>query len=101
LDYVKRSDRKSIPTEDEYFVTQQNREPSPEEKALEREVKEQLFKTCNQLKPPYREIALDFFYHEIPPNQISQQTGKNLKTVQTQIYRAKAMLQKKYKKEAG
>jgi RNA polymerase sigma-70 factor (ECF subfamily) len=55
---------------------------------------------CNSLKPPYREIALDYFLKELTASEIAANTGKNLKTVQTQIYRAKAMLQKKYKKGA-
>jgi len=43
---------------------------------------------------------MDYFYHELPAADIAANTGKNIKTVQTQIYRAKTMLQKKYKKEA-
>lgn len=100
LDYIKRSERQSIPTEDEYFVLQRDREPSPEENILETEVKKQLYRHCLTLKTPYREIALDYFYSELQPSEIAIKTGKNLKTIQTQIYRAKAMLQKKYRKEA-
>lgn len=100
LDYLKRADRQSIPTEDEYFLTQKDKEPSPEENVLENEVKRQLFDRCNLLKQPYREIALDYFYNEQTAADIAANTGKNLKTVQTQIYRAKAMLQKKYRKGA-
>ena len=100
LDFIKRSDRQSIPTEDEYFLTQKDKEPSPEENILELEVKRQLSERCNTLKPPYREIAMDYFYRELPALEIASNTGKNLKTVQTQIYRARALLQKKYKKGA-
>jgi RNA polymerase sigma-70 factor (ECF subfamily) len=100
LDYIKRSDRKSIPTEDEYFLTQKDKEPSPEDSFLELEVKTQIQNRCNELKTPYREIALDYFYKELSANEIADNSGKNLKTVQTQIYRARAMLQKKYKKGA-
>lgn len=100
FDYLKRAERKSIPTEDDYFYDQKCRGPSPEENVLEQELKTQLFERCNNLKTPYKEIALDYFYKELTPSQIADTTGKNIKTVQTQIYRAKAMLQKKYKKEA-
>lgn len=93
-------ERRNIPIEDEYFTDVENREPSPEENVLETEVKQQLYKHCSLLKPPYREIAIDYFYRELPPTEIANKNGKNLKTIQTQIYRAKAMLQKKYKKEA-
>jgi RNA polymerase sigma-70 factor, ECF subfamily len=100
LDYLKRSERQSIPTEDVYFLEQRDKEPTPEDNVLEAEVKKQLSIRCNELKSPYREIALDYFYLELPPAEIASKTGKNLKTVQTQIYRAKAMLQKKYRKGA-
>jgi RNA polymerase sigma-70 factor (ECF subfamily) len=98
LDYLKKAERKSVPTEDEYFLTQVNKEPSPEESVLETEVKRQLSDRCKGLKSPYREIALDYFYNELSAAEISAKTGKNLKTVQTQIYRARSLLQKTYKK---
>jgi RNA polymerase sigma-70 factor (ECF subfamily) len=100
LDYLKRSDRHSIPTGEEYFVTQTDNTPSPEESVLELEIKKQLAERCNKLKPPYREIALDYFYSELSAAEIAANTGKNLKTVQTQIYRARALLQKTYRKGA-
>lgn len=67
---------------------------------MEHEVKRQLSERCNSLKSPYREIALDYFYRELTAAEIAESTGKNLKTVQTQIYRARAMLQKTYRKGA-
>lgn len=100
LDFIKRADRQSIPTEEEYFLTQKDKVPSPEDNVLEHEVKRQLSERCNNLKSPYREIALDFFYRELTAAEIAENTGKNLKTVQTQIYRARAMLQKTYRKGA-
>ncbi|HWT73406.1 MAG TPA: RNA polymerase sigma factor [Mobilitalea sp.] len=100
LDFIKRADRQSIPTEDEYFVTQANKEASPEQNILEAEVRRQLSERCNSLKSPYREIALDYFYRELSAAEIAANTGKNLKTVQTQIYRARALLQKNYRKGA-
>lgn len=100
LDYLKKSDRHSIPTEAEYFIAQRDRKPSPEENVLETETKQQLYERCNCLKSPYREVAMDYFYKELHPTEIADVTGKKLKTVQTQIYRAKEMLQKKYRRES-
>lgn len=97
---MKRAERRSIPVEDEYFLIQKDNSPTLEEKVLDNEVKHQLLNRCNQLQSPYKEIALDYFYYEISAADIADKTGKNLKTVQTQIYRAKAMLRKKYEKEA-
>ncbi|MGF7146234.1 RNA polymerase sigma-70 factor (ECF subfamily) [Anaerotaenia torta] len=100
LDFIKRAEHRSIPTEDDYFLIQKAKDPSPEENVLELEVKRQLFQRCNSLKSPYREIAFDYFYRELTAAEIAANTGKNLKTVQTQIYRARAMLQKTYRKGA-
>lgn len=98
LDYLKRSDRQSIPTEEDYFTAHTDKAPSIEDRILELEMKEQLAARCNKLKPPYREIALDYFYSELSAAEIAENSGKNLKTVQTQIYRARALLQKAYRK---
>ncbi len=69
-----------------------------EQNVLEREARRQLSERCNRLKSPYREVALDYFFRELSPTEIAENTGKNLKTVQTQIYRARALLQKNYRK---
>ncbi len=98
LDHLKRADRQSIPTDEDYFLLQKDKTPSPEDNVLEHEVKEQLYHRCNQLKSPYKEISLDYFYREKSVADIVNESGKNTKTVQTQIYRAKALLQKKYRK---
>lgn len=98
LDYLKRAERKSIPMEQDYFHIQKDKEPTPEENVIQMEVKEQLLYCCNALKTPYREIALDYFYHDMAPSDIASKTGKNIKTVQTQIYRARGMLKKIFKK---
>ena len=100
LDFIKRADRQSIPTEDDYFLGQPNKDASPEESVLEFEIRRQLSLRCNNLKSPYREVALDYFYRELSAIEIATNTGKNLKTVQTQIYRARALLQKTYRKGA-
>lgn len=99
MDYQKHSARRSIPMEDQYFSDSAAGQQSPESEYLEEEVKRRLYQCCEQLKPPYRDVALDYFYHEIPIQEIAGKTGKNLKTLQTQVYRAKAMLRKLYRRE--
>ena len=42
---------------------------------------------------------MDYYYYELDINEIVQKTGKNKKTLQTQIYRAKGMLKKLMRKE--
>lgn len=99
LDYLKRAGRKVIPMEDTYFNEVQCNKPSPEEHVLETDVKQKLFEVCSQLKPPYQEVALEYFYYEKDISDIVKQSGKNRKTIQTQVYRAKIMLRKLWRKE--
>lgn len=51
------------------------------------------------MKPPYDEIALDYYYYEMDVGEIAKKRERNVKTVQTQIYRARGMLRKHYRKK--
>ena len=99
IDYLKRAGRRSVPTEDSFFVTVPADSRSPENTALDHAIREELLRCCLSLSPPYRAVALDYFYHELSIQEIAGKTGRNLKTLQTQLYRAKAMLRKLYGKE--
>ncbi len=99
LDYLKHSSRRQIPTEEQLLITTPSPHPSFEQKMMEEAVRQELYDCCQKLKEPYRQVALDYFYHELEAGEIAARTGKNLKTVQTQIYRSKAMLRKLYRKE--
>ncbi|WP_343208153.1 RNA polymerase sigma factor [Anaerolentibacter hominis] len=100
LDVLRRSGKREIiPSEEEFFLAVADQGESPEESVLNRQVQEELRTFCEELKPPYREVAVDYFCEELEPAVIARKRNKNLKTIQTQIYRAKDMLKKKYRKE--
>ncbi len=99
LDYLKHSGRRQIPTEDQFWISCSSSGPQPEQAAMEEALRRELYDCCQKLKEPYRQVALDYFYHEFDAGEIAARTGKNLKTVQTQIYRAKAMLRRLYRRE--
>ena len=101
IDYNKQAARRIIPTEDETLELHSIDSSGPEEDYIESEARQQLLERCRQLKPPYDEIAELYFYEERKPDEIAELKQKNLKTVQTQIYRARAMLRKLYGKERG
>ena len=98
-DYLKAAGRRSVPTEDEWFSWQEDTGQSPEESCLEQEVREGLYRACKELKPPYDEIALDYYYYEMDVGEIAAKRERNVKTVQTQIYRARGMLRRKYREK--
>ena len=100
LDYLKMAGRKMLPTEDTYFQAIESKDKGPEQIILEHHVQEEFFKLCRSLKHPYDEIAVNYFCQEMTVEEIAQKRGKKIKTVQTQIYRAKAMLKKLWGKEA-
>lgn len=94
LDFVKAAGRRSEPKEEEYFSEVKDLGAGPEEAYLQKESKEYVFSICQSLKSPYKEVATEHFYREKSVKEISEETGKGIKTVQTQIYRAKAMIKK-------
>jgi len=80
--------------EDAYFTEVTDNRDGPEEAYLHRESKEYVYTICQSLKSPYKEVATEHFYREKSVKEISEETGKGIKTVQTQVYRAKAMIKK-------
>lgn len=99
IDYQKQAARRTVPSEDVELSEQVSGDGLPEQDYIENEVYAELRERCEQLKPPYDEIARMYFVEEQKADEIAEHTGKNLKTVQTQIYRARAMLRKLYGKE--
>lgn len=97
LDFLKAAGRRSIPTEDVYFaqIPDNTGYTSPEENCLMEDSETQVKQICSTLKSPYREIAISHFCNQMSVAEISQKEGKNPKTIQTQLYRAKNMLKKK------
>lgn len=101
LDYLKRAERRSQVMGDGYFEALQDKGGTPEEKILEIDTKESIKKLCDNLNEPYRQVALLYYYEEMDIGEIAVKQGKNLKTVQTQYYRAKAMLKRSYGRECN
>lgn len=95
LDFLKQKGRKEMPSESEVLESRAGTVSSPEERFLEEEVKDELARACRDLKPPYGQIAYEFYCCDRTAREIAEQKGIKLKTVQTQVLRAKKMLQKK------
>lgn len=99
IDFLRGANRRNIPTEESFFEMTVERRGSPEDICIEEEVKMRLTKHCGELKPPYNEVAKAYYLEELSPKEIALRRGQNLKTIQTQIYRAREMLKKIYRKE--
>ena len=99
IDYLRSASRRNVPTEDSFFETEVEKRGSPEEICMEEEIKNRLKACCDDLKPPYKEVAKAYYLYEESPKEIALRLGQNVKTIQTQIYRAREMLKKSYGKE--
>lgn len=99
IDYLRSAGRRNVPTEDGFFEAVPEQSESPEERCVEEEVKQQLTQNCSSLKPPYDEIAKAYYIDEMSAAEIAAKRNQNLKTIQTQIYRARNMLRGIYGKE--
>lgn len=99
LDYLRRSQYRAVPSEQEILENNASTVPPPEEELMDKMIQQQLLTLCQSLKPPYDEVAEAYYCQGQTASQIAQSKGKKLKTIQTQIGRAKKMLQKLYRKE--
>lgn len=98
-DYLKSAKRRTEPVDWDVISELPTEDSGPEEETYDSLVREQLLNQCRSLKPPYDTVAELYFYREESPEKIARKLNRNLKTVQTQIYRARSMLQKRYRRE--
>ena len=99
LDFLKSAKRRIQPTEEEVFLQLEDHGGTPEQQYLEQEAWERTLRLCRRLKEPYQTVAIRHFYEGQTVTEIAADSGKNYKTVQTQVYRAKGMLKKIIKEE--
>ena len=98
IDYKRQAARRMIPTSEEEMPPVATEE-EPLGLYLNREVMEDLGEKCRSLKPPYDAVAFAYYYEGRTADEIAEKENKKKKTIQTQIYRARTMLQKLYGKE--
>jgi RNA polymerase sigma-70 factor (ECF subfamily) len=101
LDFLKSTGRRQIPMEDVAVDIDAGEAVLPEQIFLQRESEHAVRRLCESLKAPYASVAVAHFCEEKTAREIAESTGKGLKTVQTQIYRAKAMLKNKLERSQG
>ncbi len=99
LDFQKSAGRRVQPTGEELFLQIEDTGNSPEQQYLEREAREGIRRLCERLKEPYQSIAVCHFCQGKTAAEIARESGKNQKTVQTWIYRARGMLKKLMREE--
>lgn len=98
IDYKRAAERRSVPAEEE-LADAPDAGNDPLHLYVGNEVMEDLRKACKQLAAPYCEVAQLYFVEQMTAKEIARKTDRNLKTIQTQIYRAKEMLKKTIRRE--
>ncbi|MCI8335831.1 MAG: sigma-70 family RNA polymerase sigma factor [Peptococcaceae bacterium] len=72
--------------------------PSPDDIFLEKEEIRQVTDLIYQLKEPYLKVSVLYFLQEKSTTEIAEQLNRPVKTVKTQLYRAKNILKDALKK---
>ena len=100
IDYCRASATKVVPVEEEemHGIEVTGRD-GPLEQILNREVMNELERCCCMLSPPYDKVAKMHFLEGKTVKEIASQTGVGVNTVKTQVYRAREMLKKSFRKE--
>lgn len=99
IDYKREAARRSIPTTEEEMPEIWDTDNDPLNLYIGKDIVNNVEDICNRLPSPYREVARKHFVQGIAAKDIAKQNSMNLKTVQTQIYRAREMLKKSIRRE--
>ena len=73
--------------------------PNPEELLLRKEDRSRMERLCAQLREPYRTVATLYFCKGIRLSAYAAESGIPLRTLETQLYRAKKQLRILWKEE--
>lgn len=101
-DYLKSAyHRRVSPTEKMSELDILRCENSPERLYLSCEGQEEIRQMILNLKEPYHKVCILFFLQEKSIDEIAAVLDRPKKTVQTQLYRARSMLQDRLKEDCG
>ncbi|MBW6411613.1 RNA polymerase sigma factor [Clostridium weizhouense] len=98
-DYIKSKARTTISLSEEEYEGLVDKGDSPEETVVKKNTMERIQSVCNKLKEPYRTVAISYFCKDIKLSHLAKKTGKNIKTLETQLYRSKKLLKDLWKEE--
>ncbi|WP_268964160.1 RNA polymerase sigma factor [Paenibacillus sinensis] len=96
LDYKRSNDREwryrtsADVTENDYVTSR-----TPEQDVLRKEASEELGQSVNSLAEPYRSVVQLYYFNQQSYQQIAEARGVSVKTVESQLYRARQMMRRK------
>lgn len=98
IDYLRKAERKNTLTDGE-MVDEGSSDNDPLKMYIGKSVVKDVEIACMKLPTPYCDVALKHFIQGLTAKEIAEQKKMNLKTIQTQIYRARKMLKKSIRRE--
>ncbi|WP_156989728.1 RNA polymerase sigma factor [Caproicibacter fermentans] len=98
-DFLKSPARKSLPLPEEDAALLRDPGGLPEEQAEDRMSKEHIRGLCGRLKEPYRSVAESYFCDEKKLSELARESGQNIRTLETRLYRAKKLLKALWEEE--
>lgn len=98
-DFLKSPAREVHSLEEDDYEYLKDGEDLPEEVVIKKYNADRVNNLCNKLKDPYKSVALSYFCENIKLSDMAKNTGQSLKTLQTQLYRAKKMLKALWREE--
>ena len=100
-DFLKSPARKTDSLSDEEINCLEDYRSSPEQELIQKDTAGRIHNLCSQLKEPYKTTATRYFCDNVKLSELSHETGQNLKTLETQLYRAKKLLKALWKEESA
>lgn len=98
-DYLKSKARTTVSLSEKQYEGLKDNGDSPEETVVKKNTSERIYRLCNKLKEPYKTVAISYFCKDIKLSHLAKETGKNIKTLETQLYRSKKLLKDLWKEE--
>lgn len=98
-DFLKSPARAISSLSDKDFECIKDNDETPEETLINKHKGDKILTLCEKLKEPYRTVSLNYFCKDIKLSDMAKETGENLKTLQTHLYRSKKLLKVLWKEE--
>ena len=102
-DYLKSAYNRRVNLTDDNEDAQYNEyaTPPPEDIVVDTMMSGEIADVIRSLREPYLQVSILYFLEQKPVEEIAKQLGRPPKTVHTQLYRAKQLLQKQLTPKGG
>jgi RNA polymerase sigma factor (sigma-70 family) len=85
----------------EYIIDSQkfNFFETPEDKLIQKENRDLIYKLCKNIPPIYEKVIMKFYFEEKSYEEIAIEEGATTKTIASRLYRGRNILREKWREE--